>query len=324
MARVTIIIPNWNGLEHLPECLASLRRQTAGDVAIVCVDNASTDGSVAWLREAHPEVQVVEMPHNGGFSTAVNAGLERATGEYVCLLNNDTVADDDWLERLIGALEENPSYAIAASKMVYYDNSERINAAGDVFVFPLLMARNRGLGARVGKHGRRVRVLGACAGSALYRRTLFDAIGPFDEDYFLMSEDTDLNFRALLAGYRCVYEPAARLRHKSGASIRRHAHDDMYLLAMRNQMQVVAKCMPRGLLPLVAACVPWRMLRTTVLVRPSAWDAIPAHLRLLPRRLRAELDGWRLGWEKRSQVIRSDDVGVLEVLRWLVVGAGPL
>jgi hypothetical protein len=320
--RVTVIIPNWNGRAHLAECLDSLRAQTYRNFSIVVVDNASSDDSVAWLGAHAADVDVIRMPTNGGFSSAVNAGIRASTSELVCLLNNDTAADPGWLGALVDALDDVRDADVVASCMVFYDDPTRINAAGDRFVLPLLEARCRGMGEDVERHGVRRRVFGASAGAALYRRSLFDVIGLFDEDFFLMSEDTDINLRALLAGRGCIYEPRARVRHKVSATIKTRGEDANYMLAVRNHMLVVAKDFPLPLLPLVTLCFPWRVLRSTVVVRPGSLPSGLRNLRRLPRRFAAELDGWRLGWSKRKSVVRDVDVGALDVLSVLLDGAG--
>ena len=118
--RTTVVIPNWNGARHLPECLAALAAQTLQDFEVILVDNASSDGGVAWVREHHSQVRVLQRADNGGFSAAVNAGIVAAHGEYVALLNNDTAADAGWLRALVEALDERPAYDFAASRMIMF------------------------------------------------------------------------------------------------------------------------------------------------------------------------------------------------------------
>jgi GT2 family glycosyltransferase len=165
-------------------------------------------------------------------------------------------------------------------------------------------------------------VLGACAGAAMYRRRLFDDVGLFDEDFFLMSEDTDFNLRCLIAGKRCLYVPDALVRHKLRASIDRAPAWEMSRLASRNEAMVAAKDLPL----VVLFCPPlwvWRFLRQTVLLRRSKWSLIPRLLRESPARSCAELEGFRMGWKKRSEVWRIRGAERMEILRWLIKGDGP-
>jgi len=322
--RVTVVIPNWNGMRHLPECLSALSAQSMSDFEVLLVDNASIDGSVAWVREHHPEVCILRRQDNGGFAKAVNVGLLAARGEYVALLNNDTAVDTGWLEALVAALDDHRDYDFAASKMILFYEPERLNAAGDVYVLGRLAGRNRGLGAPVSRYGSMERVLGACAGAALYRRSLFGDVGLFDEDFFLMSEDTDFNLRCLIAGQRCLYVPAAKVRHKFRASIGTEPVWEMTRLAARNEAIVAAKDLPAEVLLLTPILWPYRFIRQTLLVRPSAWHLVPMLLRQSPGRFRAEVQGARLGLAKRPDVWRRRAVGTREIIRWLLKGSGPV
>ncbi|MDY0340250.1 MAG: glycosyltransferase family 2 protein, partial [Coriobacteriia bacterium] len=243
-ATTTVVIPNWNGLVHLEECLATLREQTLRPTRVIIVDNASTDDSERFVRERFPEVEWVQMPENGGFSYAVNEGIRRADTSYVALLNNDTAVEPEWLEQLAGALESRPDYAIAASRMVLYYDRHLMNAAGDVYSILRAAGRNRGIFEPRSAFDEPCRVLGACAGAVLYRRTLFDDIGLFDEDFFLMSEDTDINIRALIAGKKCIYVPTATVYHKMRATIDSEPSERMMLLGARNEAMVAGKDLP--------------------------------------------------------------------------------
>lgn len=321
--RVTVVIPNWNGLRHLPECLHALNAQSCTDFAVLLVDNASSDESVAWVHEHHPQLRTLQRPDNGGFSRAVNAGILAARSEYVALLNNDTAVDPAWLGTLVDALDKHQAYDFAASKMILYHDPGRLNAAGDVYLLGRLAGRNRGLGAPVSRYGTIERVLGACAGAALYRRALFDEVGLFDEDFFLMSEDTDFNLRCLIAGKRCLYVPGALVRHKYRATIQTEPIWAMTRLATRNEAMVAAKDLPAAVLPLIPFIWAYHFLRQTFPVRPSKWHLVPALLRQTPRRIPAELEGARMGLAKRRTVWRLQKVGTLEILRWLLRGHGP-
>jgi GT2 family glycosyltransferase len=308
---------------HLPECLSALSAQSFRDFTVLLVDNASSDGSVEWVREHHPEVRILRRPDNGGFSKAVNAGIILTRSEFVALLNNDTAADAGWLGALVAALDDHGAYDFAASKMLLFYKPERLNAAGDVYALGRLAGRNRGIGEPVSRYSSMERVLGACAGAALYRRSLFCAVGLFDEDFFLMSEDTDFNLRCLIAGKRCLYVPAARVRHKLRASIETAPAWEMTRLAARNEAIVAAKDLPAEVLLLTPFLWPYRFIRQTVPVRPAKWHLLPTLLRRAPGRFRAEMEGARIGLAKRPEVWRHKAVGTPEILRWLFKGSGP-
>src|SRR3712207_953177 len=181
--RATILIPNWNGQRFLELCLTSLRNQSFQDFETILMDNGSTDDSVDFAARNFPEVQVIPLEDNLGFSAAVNAGIRASRAEYVALLNNDTEVDPGWLEALVEAAESHPEAGLFASKMVNFEDRRVLDGAGDVL-------RRSGLPYRLG-HGEPDRgqydeaafVFGACAGAALYRRSMLDDIGLFDEDF---------------------------------------------------------------------------------------------------------------------------------------------
>src|SRR5688500_18209012 len=128
---IDVIIPNYNGAGLLPDCLDSLRRQTRRDFRVTVVDDGSNDGSVALVRERYPEVNLIELGANRGLAAALNTAIRRTTAPIIVLLNNDTEADAEWLEQLVGALERYPQYDFAASKLKLFERRERLHSAGD-------------------------------------------------------------------------------------------------------------------------------------------------------------------------------------------------
>jgi GT2 family glycosyltransferase len=215
---VSIIIVNWNGINFIGKCLDGLKAQTRRDFSIIMVDNASQDGSLEFVQENYPEVKILAQSENTGFSAANNIALKSVRTEYVALLNNDAVPHPDWLKNLVDALEKDPETGFCASKMLFYDNPEFIDRAGDIYT-TAATALLRGRGESSKKFSSQEYVFGACAGAALYRTKMLDEIGLFDEDFFLVYEDVDLSFRAQLRGYRCLYVPEAIVYHHAGSSI---------------------------------------------------------------------------------------------------------
>ncbi|MFQ6094413.1 MAG: glycosyltransferase family 2 protein, partial [bacterium] len=130
---VSVIIPNWNGARYLPTCLDSLRRQTYPHFEVIVADNASTDESVALIERDYPEVILVQLPTNRGFAGAVNAGIRRAQGQIVALLNNDTETDPNWLAEIVRAFAEHPHVGLVASKMLLFDRRNVFHTAGDFY-----------------------------------------------------------------------------------------------------------------------------------------------------------------------------------------------
>lgn len=216
--RITVIIPNWNGERFISECLGSLSVQTAGRPAIIVVDNGSRDRSCEIIKSDFPHVHLIENNTNEGFARAVNRGINASQTEFAALLNNDAVPDPEWLERLLDAARENPDADSFACKIVFHENPGTIDSAGDAYT-PWGMTSNRGHGEPdTGGFDKPQHVFGPCGAAAFYRKSFFDTVGLFDENFFAYYEDTDLSLRGLLAGKKCLYVPAARVRHHYSAS----------------------------------------------------------------------------------------------------------
>ncbi len=245
MPRISVVIPNWNGLAHLDTCLSALDRQTFSDFEIIIVDNASSDGSVAFIRRKYPQAKVIELPENRGFAGACNAGIRAAQGEFVVLLNNDTEVDPGWLAAIVDAFQRHPEAGIVASKMLLFDRRDVFHTAGDFYGFDGIPG-NRGVWERDdGQFDREEYVFSACGGSAACRRTMLDQIGLLDEDFFFSCEDLDLAWRAQLAGWRVLYTPAAIVYHKlsaTGGGATASFYDG------RNFLYLIAKNYPTSLL----------------------------------------------------------------------------
>jgi len=247
MPEISVIIVNWNGKQFLAECLGALRRQSFRNFETILVDNGSTDGSVDYVRNCFPEVKLLPLPDNRGFTGGNIAGLEHARGDLIVLLNNDTEAHPAWLEELHKARATFPHAGSFASKMMYFDQRERIENCG----FGLGTAGvtvDLGRDQLDGPEWTTPReVFGACGGAVAYRRSMLDDIGFLDPDFFMVYEDVDLSFRAQLRGYRCMYIPSAIVFHRYRATLgARPARQVFY--SQRNIEYVYFKNMPGELI----------------------------------------------------------------------------
>jgi GT2 family glycosyltransferase len=215
---LSVIIPNWNGARHLPTCLNSLRRQTYPHLEVIVVDNASTDESPALVQRDYPEVQLIRLDYNEGLTGGVNRGIQVARGEVIASLNNDTEVTPGWAEALMTALLNHPDAGMAASKMLLFDRRDTLHSAGDAYGVDGIPV-NRGVWQPdQGQFDGGEYIWGGCGGAVAYRRAMLDDIGFFDEDLFMYCEDVDLNWRAQLAGYRCVFAPQAVVYHHLSAT----------------------------------------------------------------------------------------------------------
>ncbi len=316
-SHLAVVVVNWNRRELLRECLESLTRQTVQDFELILVDNGSTDGSAdmaraEFLATGRLRGQVVQNSRNEGFCRANNQGFAVSRSELVALLNNDAVAEPEWLERLAQAFAE-PDVGMAASKVLVYESRHKIDKVGHLIYWD---GQNRGRGSGEidrGQYDRIEEVAWPDGCAAMYRRTLLDEVGGFDEDFFAYADDADLGLRGRLAGYRCLYMPRAVVYHRRGATLG-VASPRRLVLIERNRVLLAAKLFPWGLLCLnpvyyalrlgaglwaalrgrgEASRYPgWRgKLRIAAALIEGDWQALP----LLPRMLakRKEIDRFR-------------------------------
>jgi len=214
----SVIIPNWNGVKFLPACLNSLRAQTYRHFEVLVVDNASSDESVSLIQRDYPEVRLIALTENRGFTGAVNAGIAQAKGSLVALLNQDAEADPRWLEEMAYAANAHPEAGAIACKIMLFDQRDRFHSAGDDYRLDGIPI-NRGVWQKdEGQYDDKTEVFAACGGAAAYRRRVLDEVGWFDESFFMYCDDVDLAWRQQLAGWRTVFAPSAVVFHYLSAS----------------------------------------------------------------------------------------------------------
>lgn len=249
MARAAVVIPSWNGAHFLGECLRSAISQTH-PARVIVVDNGSSDGTAELVRTDFPDATLVSLPANQGFAGAVNAGIARALADgadYIALLNNDAVAEADWLERLVACAEQHPEAGIVTSKLLLEDRVH-IDSTGDFYSsWGWAYPRGRDEVDRGQYDGPELReVFCGSGGASLFRARMLEEVGPFDEDYFAYLEDQDLGFRAQLLGWRARYEPQARAYHRMMGTSATLRHFGRYQ-AIRNCIYLYVKNLPAPL-----------------------------------------------------------------------------
>lgn len=260
MPKISVIIVNYNGKGFIRGCLKALEGQTFKDFEVIIVDNGSLDGSLyeikGFLEETSivPFTTLIPLDTNLGFAGGNFEGFRHACGEYIALLNNDAEPDGRWLEELVMAMDNDPQVGICASKLIVY-GSDIIDSAGDGFSTSL-KGFKRGEGEKAFLYNKGEYIFGACAGAALYRRRLIEEVGFLDEEFFLIHEDTDLNFRAQLHGWKVLYVPTALVYHKVRSSIGEMSPMAVYY-TLRNSGFVKIKNIP---LSLFLRCLPVFML----------------------------------------------------------------
>ena len=215
-ADLTVVIPTWNRWRLLRHCLRSLASQTIVPTILV-VDNGSDDETPTLLRSEFEDVEYCRLSSNQGFARAVNAGIRETRSRFVALLNNDTEADPRWVEEGLNGLREFPQCSLFASRMINFHQRHLLDSAGDCYSASGLPTK-RGLGQPIECYSQAREVTGVSAGAAFYRRSLFDDVGLFDEDFYMYLEDVELSLRSRLFSHRCMYLPGATVYHIEAAS----------------------------------------------------------------------------------------------------------
>ena len=242
-----MVIPTLNADARLRECVESLGRQTRQDFEVIVVDNSGA--GLVRRNGVAPGARIIDNPRNAGFGAAINQGAAASRAPFLATLNDDAVAHPQWLNALLGALQQRPDVGMGASQVRLFDQESgeaRLDSAG------MLVARDGSSKQR--GHGRPAEdfpvaeeVLLPSGSAAIYRRKMLDEIGGFDDDFFLYCEDTDLGLRARWAGWKCLYVPGAVVDHHYSHSAGGDSPLKAYLVE-RNRLFVLAKNFPARML----------------------------------------------------------------------------
>lgn len=243
MNQVAVVIPNYNGIQYIRDCLEALRKQTCRQITVLVVDNGSTDGSDRVVEKEYQEVKLLRLDRNYGFCRAVNEGIRQTEEPYIILLNNDTQADCRFVEALLEAAAESEQIFSCSARMMQYHNRTQIDDAGDYYC-ALGWAFARGKGKKAERFLKKAPVFACCAGAAIYKRTVLEKIGLFDEAHFAYLEDIDIGYRARIEGYQNLYVPEAVVYHIGSATSGSRYNEFKVRLAARNSIYLIYKNMP--------------------------------------------------------------------------------
>jgi len=322
---ISVVISNKNGVQWLPRCLESVRAQTIADrIEIVFVDNVSTDGSVALARRllnGFPQVSIIENKEDLGFTGGMNIGAFAAKGEGVFLLSNDTWLEPNCLEKLLHAIEATRADGAMPLVLNYEDSSLQSLGADGIDLFGLSTA-----GVPTRRALTETMDVFMVAGCGFWMRTdVFRKLGGFDTGHFMFAEETDISWRAWVAGGKIIRVPAARMHHRGAAGVNpagetkivesRTSETKRYL-ANRNGILVVLKnsqhillllIVPHLLLLLVEAFASLILVRRWSYVRRSYLAAITDAFGML---------GHVREWRRRIRELRKrSDFAMLRYLR---------
>ena len=255
---VSVITVSCNCIEFLRECLSSLVRQTYPNVEIIVVDNGSSENLSSTLGHEFPMVKWLRLNSNSGFAGGNNAGIHKATGKYVALINNDAQADNHWLERLVTAAEHDDKLGAVASLIIDGNNPAVLDSCGVVVALDGMSRQAmHGISSSTVMEKQQVLAFSGCA--CLLRMTALEDTGLFDARFFAYCEDTDLSLRILKAGWNIIAEPEAKVTHfysKTGGAFSMRK----VFWIERNHYWVAVKNFPASILALLPIVSIWRYI----------------------------------------------------------------
>ena len=241
--NTTVIIPNYNGIGFLRDCIDSLKGSEDKDFKIIVVDDGSTDGSKELIKNEFPDVRLLEHETNRGFASAVNTGIRAADTEFVLLLNNDTVVRKHFVRNMERAIMSDGRVFSASARMLRFDDPDIMDGAGDYYC-ALGWAFAYGKGKKASKYDNSREIFSSCAGAAIYRREKLLELGLFDERHFAYLEDVDIGYRARLSGLKNVYAPDAEVLHVGSGFSGSRYNEFKVRLSSRNSTYIICKNMP--------------------------------------------------------------------------------
>lgn len=239
---VSVIVLNYNGLQYMEDCFASLSQldYPAGRVELVLADNASSDASVEYVREHFPRARIVQFDRNYGFCEGNNRAAAQSQSEFVAFLNSDMRVEPHWLTGLVEALDDEPDVVCSASKILSWDG-QLIDFGGTLLSF---LGRARAEGYHdpdLAAYDARRYVLAACGGAMLIKRDIFLQVGGFDNDFVAYFEDVDLGWRLWILGYKVIFAPRSICYHVHFGSSSSQPLAKIQYLYERNALYTILK-----------------------------------------------------------------------------------
>lgn len=262
---VSILILNWNGESILDECITSILKSEYQNYEIVVVDNNSSDRSLEVLSK-YPGLKVISNRENLGFAGGNNIGFRHCEGRYIVTLNNDIIVEPNWLTEPVRILESDNAIGIIGCRQMSYFNREVIDSLYLVpTAFLLLDRMGKGKIFHDGeeKFTTLGYTIGASGASVIYRKTLLNQLGGFDERFFAYHEESDLHLRAFASGWKCLYVPSSVVYHKGSYSFSK-AKKTFFYLHERNRIWYVYKNFPASFIFKNLPVIIYRELRTFV------------------------------------------------------------
>ncbi len=317
---VTVSLVTWNSIKYLPACLAHLRAQQDISFELIVVDNASTDGTLEYLRQ-QPDLKLIEISYNSGFSVAHNRVISIASGKYVLVLNPDVFITPNFLAEMVNAISLDPQIGQVTGKLYKINDVDQIGQSRIIDSTGLFFTTNlrhfdRGAGENDASQFDQIEyIFGVTGAAALYRKEALDDAGIngeyFDNDFFAYREDADLSWRMQILGWKALYTPTAiayHIRRVQSTSKRNDLTEEINMHSVKNRFLMRLKNMTwRDSLHCFFPTF-WRDLQVIgyiVLVEHSSLPAIPAVLHLITGMLK-----------KRRQIFSKKHTSSAEIVRW--------
>jgi len=243
--KVSVVTPNYNGKRFLKAFFESLENDSECIGEVIIVDNGSEDGSREFIKNSSFTfpVKLIENNQNMGFAPAVNQGIANARYEYIFSLNNDTEVRKGSIKHLVDTISSGDDIFSVQAKMLQYDNKDLIDDVGDEYNL-LAWTKKTGENHRSEEYVDVREIFSSCAGATLYRKSVLEELGMFDDNFFAYMEDVDLAIRSKINGYRNLLCPPAVVYHIGSATSGSRYNEFKVRLAARNNVWVVYKNIP--------------------------------------------------------------------------------
>ncbi len=322
----SVIIANFNGADYLSGALASLAAQTERNFEIFVVDNASSDDSMACISgksltdqrlhgpngdDTGIALYVLQQSENLGFAAANNLAAQKASGDWLVLLNPDAEASPTWLETLAQATQRHPGVSMFASAQICMHDLDRLDGAGDAYSGYGIPWRG-GFGHPVSTLPQEGTCFSPCGAGAMIRRDVYLQHNGFDERFFCYCEDVDLGYRMRLAGETCVFLPDAVIQH-AGSAISGHKSEFSMFHGTRNRLWTYVKNTP---LPLLILTLP---LHVTIVLAVLVHNWNQPHIGASLRGLKAGITGMGPFLRDRKALGKARKASLLQLaasMRW--------
>ena len=248
--KVAVVILNWNGKKFLEKFLPSVVKYSQNDASIIVADNKSSDDSISYLKQAFPEIRIIENSENGGFAKGYNDALAQVEAEYYILLNSDIEVTDNWIKPVIDLMESDPNIAVCQPKIRAYSEPKMFEYAGaaggfiDKYGYPFCRGRLfQSMEEDIGQYNDVVDVFWATGACMFVKAAIYHKFGGLDNDFFAHMEEIDFCWRLKNNDYRIVYCPNSMVFHVGGGTLPKISWRKTYL-NFRNNFTLLYKNLP--------------------------------------------------------------------------------